>query len=450
MTAQTMPHRLVNHLPFTPNKEQETALDQLQEFLEPACREQFFILKGAAGTGKTSLIKAVTDWLVEQKQDFCLSAPTGRAAQIIGKKTGQPAGTTHSLVYIPEPDEDGIVVRLVPRPNLDRRPCIYIVDEASLVSDTPGNSAEFISSKPLLSRMIEYAKEGNTNNKFLFIGDEYQLPPVGAGFSPALSEAYLEKKFGMKGRGFALNQVMRQQDGSYILQNARALRQSIRENLPPCKLQFQHSGSYGGALRSYVRNYKQHNDGRVLMIGRSNRQVLAMNQSVRNVLFHWNVQQHILPGEMLVANQNTILADQVLFRGNCLWVEKTGPMETFAGVHFLNTTTSFQSLAGEWVRARTKIVLDSLVNENGSLSIDQRKAIVHEALKRNRKYRESRRPEDDAFVGALHARYGYALTCHKAQGGEWQHVYLNPMYGQAESRWLYTAVTRAAEHLYSW
>jgi exodeoxyribonuclease-5 len=203
-------------------------------------------------------------------------------------------------------------------------------------------------------------------------------------------------------------------------------------------------------MRRFGSLFEKGNDARSVFIGRSNKQVLAMNLAVRRQLFGWNVNRHLLSGDMLIANQNCIIQDEVLFSGSPVWVDQCGAMETFAGVHYLNTQLSFRSVTGEIVTVHSKVVLDSLVNETGQLPVEKRKAIVHEAMKRNSKYRETKRPSDDSFVGALNVLYGYALICHKAQGGEWQHVFLNPMYGEAEGRWLYTAVTRASEQFYSW
>lgn len=451
MTTITMPAEITSLLPFAPNQEQRQALQRIEAFLDPSCTDRFFILKGAAGTGKTSVIKAVTEYLAQQEHIFYLTAPTGRAAQIIGKKTGQPAGTTHSLVYLAESDEDGVVVTLKPKTNQEEAPAVYIVDEASLISDTNyQGDASFVSEETLLTRLISYANEGNVKSKFLFIGDAYQLPPVGAACSPALSEEYLRNKFRLTGKSFSLQQVMRQDNDSYILHNANQLRNSIQKELRPGALQFNHTGNYGGAMRQFGSLFEQGNDGRSVFIGRSNKQVLAMNLAVRRQLFGWSVNREMLPGELLIANQNCILQGQVLFSGSPVWVDRCGKIETFAGVNYINAILSFQSLSGEVVCVQSKVVLDTLVNEDGQLTIQQRRAIVHEAIRHNRKYRESRRPADDGFVGALQARYGYALTCHKAQGGEWEHVFLNPMYGQAEGRWLYTAVTRAAAQFYSW
>jgi hypothetical protein len=298
--------------------------------------------------------------------------------------------------------------------------------------------------------LIDFANEGNTDNKFLFIGDGFQLPPVGANYSPALSEEYLTSRYKLNGRSFELTQVMRQEDGSGILVTANHLRNCIQNGGTPEKIHYRNAGSYGGAIRKYASYFERGNESRAVFIGRSNKQVLAMNQAVRRQLFGWNVQMPILPGDLLVATQNCMIDEHIIFSGSPMWVERCGKEELFAGTNYLNIILGFQSITGERVSVRTKIVVDTLINENGQLGFDQRKAIIHEAIKLNRKYRESKRTEDDAFVGAIQARYGYALTCHKAQGGEWENVFLNPMYGQAEGRWLYTAVTRASQQFYSW
>lgn len=439
------------HLPFVPNAEQRVALDKISSFLDPDCPDQFFLLKGSAGTGKTSLLRAVTDYLTRENRIFYLTAPTGRAAQIIGKKTGHPAGTTHSLVYLAEPDEDGLVVTLLPKTNRETGPAVFIVDEASLVNDHIDSRDEsFVCRESLLTRLLNYAREGNSCNKLLFIGDEYQLPPVGANFSPALSEEYLVSKFRLRGSSYSLQQVMRQSDDSYILDNAEMLRESIRAGRSTGPIRFTDNQTYGSAIREYGRHFTWLDDSSSVMLARSNKQGQAMNRAVRRELHGWGETRQLLPGDLLIANQNTVLGGEVLYRGSSVWVEQTGKTKLFGGLHFLDCHVIFQSLEGNRVETGVKILIETLVDEKGQLTLAQRKALVHEAMKKNRKFRESRSPEDDAFVGALQARYGYALTCHRAQGGEWKRVFLNPMYGTADGKWLYTAVTRASEHLYSW
>lgn len=175
----------------------------------------------------------------------------------------------------------------------------------------------------------------------------------------------------------------------------------------------------------------------------------ALNTWARNFRFNYT-RRIIMHDEVMVCNKNVELGESVLFKGNTFVVKNTWKPEAFAGFNFINAEIEFTSPIGEMVTAKTKIIQESVTNPNGSLSFDQEKTIIHEAFKHNKKFRESKRPIDDAFVNAVRARYGYAVTCHKAQGGEWQNVFLHPGYRKDDMRWLYTAVTRASKELYSW
>lgn len=182
-------------LPFTPTTEQAKFLFEIEEFMESG--EDFFLLRGSAGTGKTSIAKAVVDYLTEQQIPCLLSAPTTRAARIIGRKTGRDARTVHSRIYFIEPLEDGRVKTAL-RMNDDTMPTLYIVDESSMISDSVTDDDKFIATRGLLHNFLQYVKSGNKRSKALFIGDVYQLPPIGnpAGQAPpALSDRYLREQF---------------------------------------------------------------------------------------------------------------------------------------------------------------------------------------------------------------------------------------------------------------
>ncbi len=438
-------------LPFTPNAEQLAALEQLVTFVQPENPARICVLRGCAGTGKTSIIKALTDYLHQSEIEFRLAAPTGRAAQIIGKKTGNGARTIHATIFSPEVQEDG-VVRFLPKTNPSDKFTIFIIDEASMVPDAVsyGNDG-FRQDTSTLSRLISYVQEGNKDSKLIFIGDTNQLPPIeNRNFSPALNLDYLKERYQLKGTEIVLNQVERQQNGSYILENAENLRNAIERGIAMKTLRCRNLSSFSKGVQGYLQMLDDSSDSSAVMIAYSNKQVNAMNTWARKFRYQYKDREPVKVGELFMLNQNIIKNDMLMMRGTQLKVLEVRPSKPFAGLEFVNANLEFTSIEGETKTLVTKVLTDTLVNENGTLPHEVNQRLVHEAIRLNRKYRDSKNPEDDPYVGALRVRYGYALTCHKAQGGEWEHVFLNPLFNREDLKWCYTAVTRASRQLYSW
>lgn len=214
------------------NPQQIQALECINNFLEPRNTDKLFILKGSAGTGKTTILNMIAGELSENFEHIMITAPTHRAAKVLSAKTGKPAKTLHSLLYDAEPLESGYGVRLKRKATFSKEPTLYIVDEASMVGDKVISSREFSCETPLLTDLLQYVNEGNTDNKILFVGDPFQLPPIGYDLreqSPALFPGYFEHKFGITGKSFELTEIVRQHKDSYILTGAQLLRKSIRE-----------------------------------------------------------------------------------------------------------------------------------------------------------------------------------------------------------------------------
>lgn len=441
----------VEMLPFVPNDEQRLALDRLEAFVQPENRQSVCVLRGCAGTGKTSIIKALTDYLHRQEIEFRLAAPTGRASQILGKKTGNGARTIHATIFSPEVQEDG-VVRFLPKTNPLDKYTIFIIDEASMVPDAVSYANDgFSQDSSTLARLIQYVQEGNKESKIIFIGDTNQLPPIeNRDFSPALSLLHLKERYSLDGIEIVLSKVERQQNGSYVLENAENLRNAIEQGIPMRTLRCRNIASFSKGIQGYLQTLDDSTDNSAVMIAYTNKQVNAMNTWARKFRYQYKDRDPLKPGEILMLNQNVIKNNMMLMRGMQLKVIEVRPSKPFAGLHFVNANLEFTSLEGEIQTMVTKVLTDTLINENGNLSHEVNQRLVHEAIKYNRKYRDSKNPDDDPFVGALRVRYGYALTCHKAQGGEWEHVFLNPLFNRDDLRWCYTAITRASRHLYSW
>jgi exodeoxyribonuclease-5 len=439
----------IANMPFNPNADQLQALDMLVQFLSPEHAGECFVLTGSAGTGKTSIVKAITDYLHQQKIPFHVTAPTGRAAQVIGKKTGNAARTLHSLVFEPELQEDGITIQLKPKQNMEQRAAVYIVDEASMISDKTSATGDFIYSISLLQRFIDFVKQGHKDNRIIFIGDVNQLPPVDDVESPALNANYLAQRFKLVCMQCNLAQVMRQAEGSYLLDNATAIRDAILNNSELPQVRVKTLPKIGNALNGFLKMLDVADHQSSVMIAQSNKQVNALNTMVRRNRFGWYENPLLLPGELLVCNENTLLNNNPVYNGDPLTLVNCWKPETFGGCHFMNAEIELINYNGEVQHCQTKILLES-IGGDGYIAVEQRKAVIAEAMKRNSKFRESKRPSDDAFVSVLKVRYGYALTCHKAQGGEWRNVFINPLFNKENLRWVYTAVTRASIDLYSW
>ncbi len=441
---------LIQHFNFTPNADQKEALDKLSEFIHND--ENFFILSGSAGTGKTSLVQALTDHFSKEEITFHLAAPTGRAAQVIARKTEHPARTLHSMLFESEYDEDSLQVIFTPKVNTSHDDIrFYVVDESSMISDElqTNNNHRFFQNVTLLSQLIKYAKQGNSSNKIIFVGDLNQLPPVHCDFSPALSEEHLKQKYDLKGSHFPLTIVERHGEGSYILENAMQILDAMKNTHTPEQLRYQSSRKFSPSIQDYLRKTGDGKQDMAIMIALANTQVNALNKWARNFRYQYkNDGRPIMPNELLISNNNTLLDDEVLYKGTSLIVRDIWKPEEFAGLHFINAKIHFENLSGDKVESRTKILLESLTSINGEIPLEDEKKLLHEAFRKNRRFRETKRPADDAFVNAVRPRYGYALTCHKAQGGEWNHVYLHNGYRKDNLRWLYTAVTRAKSELY--
>lgn len=437
-------------LGFQPNANQVDVMNRLEQFIDFSNHNDVFILSGPAGSGKTSLVKALVDFCSENEIRFSLSAPTGRASQILSSKTGIPASTLHSSLFTTEMDENTMQIKFIPKTIFSRQsPMIYIVDEASMISDNSHSDGAYLNEVSLLGQLIHAVKTSHPQNKLILIGDKYQLPPVGSMDSPALTTSYLDSKYHLKPDFNQLHIVERQAKGSYILENAGKILDAINNRTTIVDLKYVAERSFSGAIYHYINFFDLENLNNCIMIANANSQVNALNTWVRNFKFNYT-KRIIMPDEVMVCNQNIELDNNMLYKGNSFIVRNTWKPEEFAGLNFINALIEFISPEGNKVEARTKIILESVTNTDGFLSLDQEKSINHEAFKKNRKFRESRRQTDDAFVNAVRARYGYALTCHKAQGGEWKNVFLHPGYRKDNLRWLYTAITRASENLYSW
>jgi exodeoxyribonuclease-5 len=435
-------------LTVEPTSEQIKALDLSQEFINQNQPDDFLVIRGSAGTGKSTMVKAITDYLTTKERKFVLAAPTAKAAKVIQGKTGFTAKTIHSLIYTPEPLKFGCGVKMVRKTNQSREKTIFIIDEASMISDVLSNKENFVASKPLLSDLVDYIKQGNKENQVIFIGDIYQLTPIGSNESPALSPKYLVSKMGLKGTMVELTEVKRQDKDSYILKNATLLRQCIERGIPFSGISCKMLSKSTNALYKYMDLYEAEQFDKVTVLAWTNRDVNWFNNAIRNMLGFNN--EPLAIGDQIQLHQSWIGNGRMIMKGDTGIIRDIDDrLERYAGLHFANAELEFVDGVGEKLNVTTKVLLDVVTSKDGEIGHEKENSLFAEVMRQNAIFRESRMPSDDKYIGAMRLRYGYATTCHKAQGSEWENVILHPYIPRDDYRWQYTAITRAAKNLYS-
>lgn len=467
--------------------EQDAALDAIKSFLRDESQDAF-ILRGSAGTGKTTLIAKLVETLEEMNLSGALLAPTGRAARILGNKikqiTGKPeheGSTIHGAIYTLtkfEVNEEAAAVndpglRMVfPLKEEEPSVSLFVIDEASMVGDkeSRGDVMQFGSGRLLkdivtFTRMKRPGRSHDNITRLLFVGDPAQLPPVGENFSPALSEDYLQQEFGLTAASFDLKTVMRQAQGSAILGRATELRDALMAgyfntfSLQPNQQDIEQT-DVAGAVDLIVRGLKSKES--TVAVVYSNATALEYNRTIRERLWA-NADLPIQMGETLLVNRNSgplsngdlVKVMQVAPRANSVPVYLKGGHQV--ELSFRDVTVAFRDVDGSIVQTPC-LVLENLLNsphreltplEQRALLVDFRKR--HPSLRpKSPEFRSAIR--DDPFFNALQVKYGYAMTCHKAQGGEWNTaiVDFSSTRGARNAsffRWAYTAITRAVHKL---
>jgi ATP-dependent exoDNAse (exonuclease V) alpha subunit len=458
---------------FSPKPQQAQALQQLKLFLA-APGSGVFILKGYAGTGKTTLLQHLALSLHKQKKPFVLLAPTGRAATVLRAKTGLEARTIHSELYqfsdidgdaaeeivSPESNQFGqmrLMFSLRPSNKNDTK--LYIVDEASMISDEPGDPTSYahFGSGHLLSDLLHVAG----TNKIIFSGDPCQLPPVGTIDSPALNVIWMTKQ-GKTVNTFELTDILRQKEGSDILQLATSVRSLTQlksfpkwVKLPASKKQQVDLLSHADQKILYTNHIRQFGSEDSIAVCHSNFNCADINRTVRKVLYN-DPNAPLQEGDVLMVTQNNYLVP--LTNGDFVEVIHIGMEQSHLGIRFIRITVKAQ-LTGK--DHELLLCNEVLFNGQANLTADQQRMLMIDFSKKMRVKGIKPKSEKyfselkiDPYLNSLRANFGYAVTCHKSQGGEWDHVFLflhKGMYNmgpQALTRWWYTGITRAKKQLY--
>jgi exodeoxyribonuclease-5 len=441
-----------NFLQFSPTNDQSKALESLTSFVSEGNNSDFFILKGSAGTGKTTILKAATDYLVEQEINFRLCAPTGRAAKIISTKTNRRAKTIHGEIYIVK-DSTGHRVVLESKLNHIEAFTVFFIDEASMLADHMDKNGDFITPSSILADLIKYVKQGNKKNKIVFVGDNYQLPPVNTDknkdddFSPALLLSHIESKYNLKGEEIAMTEVMRQKEGSSILNIATHIRTLITaKKIGRGLLQYFHKYTY--ALNHLLTIADYNDTASSIVICKTNKDVDWWNSRIREKL---GKKGTLCTGDIVQIQGNTTYNSNYYTKGEMGIIDEViSPIENYAGIKFQDIRIRIKDLDGKDTFREAKVMLDATWTDHGKLDPNIETALIASAKKHNKKYRESDDKSDDKYLSALRLRHSFAITCHKAQGGEWDYVYIHPFMMYDDMKWMYTAVTRARKEVYTW
>lgn len=454
---------------ITLTQSQRRCYEAFCEFIGSA--KQIFILKGAAGTGKTTLVKEFINHLDAHNRNYTLLAPTGRASLILGTKAQHNSATIHRHIYeldsSPQKIDDRWIFSL--KENEHSTNHIYFVDEASMLSNVfSDNEMTRFGSGCLMSDLIEYCRVELTNRKIVFIGDYAQLPPVNQAISPALSSEYITTTFNLSVQECKLTEVVRQDAQSGILANVEAIRTAIdTQTFNRFKINDGddvHSLDVIDIEQTYQNAIDNGQIGRTITITHSNEQALRINQRVRALLFGSDT-IGIQPNDLIINTRNNYSKAGVdLFNGMIFRILAVSPnVEThYPLVGNKRETLQFRQVTIEAHCGAIDIFIleDFLTCKHGSLPIETSKALWADLEQRMRKKeitptdkRFADAIKNDPYYNALQCKYAYAITCHKAQGGEWQNAIVNldtflGRHNEMFFRWAYTALTRARKQLW--
>jgi len=460
-TAAKFYTELLKKFPFEPTTKQRDLLGLLSSFVFDKEKDSFFLLKGYAGTGKTTTIGAFVNSLWTAGKKSVLLAPTGRAAKVIAVYSKKPAFTIHKKIYFPKKQSNGSVA-FVLQPNKHRN-TIFIVDEASMIPDGKQHQQLFDSSS-LLEDLISYVYSG-INCKLIFIGDTAQLPPVKLNVSPALEKDTLAYQFNKTVTEIELDEVMRQHENSGILANATFLRLLLKNepnnfsfdlNYPDIK-RLEDGYDIEDAIVSAYDNFGVEDTA---FIVRSNKRANQYNQQIR-----YNIrgqENEISSGDyiMIVKNNYYWLPESskagFIANGDICEVLKIFSIKELYGFKFAEVEIRMIDYP-EMHPFETVLLLDTLTSESPSLTYEESnrlyQAVKEDYADEKSKYKQFLAIKKNKYFNALQVKFSYAMTCHKSQGGQWKTVFIEQPYlpdgvSKEYFRWLYTAITRAQEKLF--
>ncbi len=468
MIVDELKYRIRTAFGHIPTAEQEKAIETFAVFMTDRIEQAVMVMRGSAGTGKTTLAAAIVRGLLSLKQKIVLMAPTGRAAKVFSLYADYPAYTIHRRIYRQKSVEDSFNLNFNPAQDT-----LFIIDEASMVANSTAFGDTPFANGQLLDDLIQFVYNGK-NCRMLLIGDSAQLPPVGEEESPALMGNVLSG-YGLHVHECDLNEVLRQSQESGILWNATMIRQMITHEevtqMPTIQLEgFSDIRRVPGdeLIESLASSYSHVGLDETMVITRSNKRANIYNQGIRNMIL--GREEQLSTGDQLMIVKNNYFwtkgnSDETkddssvptfIANGDHAVVRRIRRTEELYGFHFAEVTMSFPDYNDYELTAT--VLLDTLTAEAPALTREQQEALFNNVLAdyadiplktdRLKKLRE------DRYFNAIQVKFAYAATCHKAQGGQWAHIYVDQGYMTDDMltadylHWLYTAFTRATEQLY--
>ncbi|WP_026713567.1 ATP-dependent DNA helicase [Flavobacterium daejeonense] len=453
---------LKKKFPFSPTYNQDIFFQKIAIFLTETTNDSIFVLKGYAGTGKTTVISTIVNNLTEINKKYVLLAPTGRAAKVIANYSEKPAFTIHKKIYYPKKSSGGGVTFTL-QPNKHKN-TVFIVDEASMISDVDSDSKMYANGS-LLDDLIMYVYSG-TNCKMILLGDTAQLPPVNLEVSPALDIDTLSLHYNMDVDHIELNEVMRQEESSGILFNATELRELLKDSFVT-DFQFDvrkfkdivrlvDGYDIQDAIHSAYSNYSIEDTA---FIVRSNKRANQYNEQIRSRIL--DKESELSAGDFLMVVKN-----------NYFWLKDSDEAGFIANGDIIEILEIFKivelySFKFAKVKIRmvdypnqkpfeTVLLLDTIKSESPSLTYEESNRLYQEVLKDyegETKFKQFQKVKANEYFNGLQVKFSYAITCHKSQGGQWNTVFIEQPYlpngiDRDYIRWLYTAMTRAKNKLY--
>ncbi|UII76309.1 AAA family ATPase [Flagellimonas sp. HMM57] len=454
---------LLEKFPHTPTLKQRVALEKLSKFVLNTKQEEVFLLKGFAGTGKTTLVGTMVSSLWKVKMSAVLMAPTGRAAKVMSVYSGNKAFTIHKKIYFPK-KQTGDGIQFVLAPNKHRN-TLFIVDEASMIPNTPADSKLFENGS-LLDDLMFYIYSGH-NCKLLLIGDTAQLPPVKLDLSPAMEEQRLSLNYNKEVECLELDEVMRQTSDSGILYNATNLREQLQSYF------FEEFKFEVNPFKDIIRlidgteiqeaidtAYNQNGKEETAIIVRSNKRANLYNQNIRErILF---LDNEIAVGDFMMVVKNNYFwlrpnsEAGFIANGDIIEILELFSIVDLYGFSFAEVKVKMVDYPNQRP-FETVLLLDTINAETPSLSYEEGNRLYQEVLQdyahEKSKYKRFMGVKNNKYFNALQVKFSYAITCHKSQGGQWNTVFVEQPYlpngvDKDYLRWLYTAVTRSKEKLF--
>ncbi|ACT91503.1 ATP-dependent DNA helicase [Dyadobacter fermentans] len=463
-TDKLLPSQLLRRkFPFKPTQGQLRFFEQANDFLiEEKGLERYrdcFLLKGYAGTGKTTIISTLIKVLKNFGYKSVLLAPTGRAAKVMSGYSEKIALTIHKKIYKQTADAFSGTLTFQRQKNYHDN-TLFIVDEASMITD----DADF-GSRSLLADLVEFVFE-NPGNKLMLVGDTAQLPPVGKELSPALDADYLERTFYMSVFWEELKEVMRQDEQSGILFNATQLRNQLGVEAKEIRITTRSFRDVfkmtGEKLEEGLRYaYDKYGTENSIILTRSNKSAVQYNEYIRRVINFSEDELDAGDRLMVVRNNYNILDEDspagFIANGDFVELLKIRKTQEMHGFRFADVTLRLTDYEKQ-PEFDAKIFLDTLHSPSASMSAEDNKKL-YESVQQDYFYIKSKKDRvealrKDPYLNALQVKFAYALTCHKAQGGQWSAVFIDQGYLPEEQintefiRWLYTAITRATDEVF--